>query len=129
MSFTFTKINGFNINLSILRGIHNRNYLKAFISLLTHERIHSKIFKRLGVKKTKISIRYVLSNGAFYFYGSCRPLGQIKYSKFFIIDFVHFIYDIIYDVLDTNFIQIPNHFMGFFNDMKQNVKKMKELIN
>lgn len=124
MNLIFNKINGFNINLSVLRGLH-RKHLKEFLSLLKHEKIHSKIFKILGIKKTKITIHYIYYNGIFYFHGRCKPLGQVNPFMFFIIDFVHFIYDIIYDLLNFSLILISEHFMDFFKDFKKNIKKIK----
>jgi len=124
LSLTFTKINGFNINLSVLMDIH-RKHLKEFLSLLKHEKIHAKLFKILGIRKTKITIHYICYNGMFYFYGKCKPLGKTYFFMLFIIDFVHFIYDIIYDLLNFSLILISEHFKDFFKNIKKNIKKIK----
>ena len=121
----FTKINDFNINLPILMDLHKK-HLKEFLSLLKHEKIHSKIYKILGIRKTKITIYYIYYNGMFYFHGRCKPSGQVIPFMFFIIDFVHFIYDIIYDLLNFSLILISVHFMEFLKKFKKNIKKIKK---
>ncbi len=117
------QINGFYINLSVLRWIH-RKHLKKFLSLLKHEKIHSKLFKIIGIRKTRITIHYIYHNKIFYFYGRCKALGKVNVFMLFIIDFVQFIYDIICDILNLSLILISEHFMDFFKDFKKNIKKI-----
>lgn len=110
------EINNFYINTNILNDISKKN-LKKVISLLKHEIIHTKIFNLFKIKKTEIYIFLQEIDGINYLHGRCKPL---EIPHIYLVPFMvlfHFIYDIIYDILDLNFKKLKEHIRDFLSDL------------
>ena len=95
------KINNFYINTELLNNVYRKG-LKQIVSILTHEKIHSKIFRLFKIKKMRIYILYRETEDSYYLCGKCKPLETINIIPTLVMTFFHAMYDVIYGIFYLN---------------------------
>lgn len=115
------KINNIVFNRDFLYKME-RKYLYRLISMLRHETIHKKIFKVFKLK-SRFHIIGKIVNKNVYINGFCVPNGELNEFLFFLLDLVHFIFDIIEDIfIDNNFKYVILDCVDYFNFTKNSIK-------